>query len=163
MFDFWRFAEKSQCNFSLLWPASPRSTMAPPNKINKEVVESSRKFEAEQYIFKYGFKDTILYNLAVGASLEDDDLRFWLIIFACPLLTTHHRRYLYEKNESFEPVQTMGTLPGIGFLDKVVKGDVPGLCVDLGNLLHAEHYIKIYRQVNFYFLQLLNVWICTEI
>lgn len=41
----------------------------------------------------------------------------------------------------------MGTLPGIGFLDKVVKGDIPGLSVDLGNLLHAEHYIKIYRQV----------------
>ena len=62
-------------------------------------------------------------------------------------LITHHPRYLYEKHESFEPVQTMGTLPGIGFLEKVVKGDVPGLCVDLGNLLHAEHYIKIYRQV----------------
>ena len=41
----------------------------------------------------------------------------------------------------------MGTLPGIGFLDKLVKGEVPGLNVDLGNLLHAEHYIKIYRQV----------------
>ena len=45
----------------------------------------------------------------------------------------------------------MGTLPGIGFLEKVVKGDVPGLCVDLGNLLHAEHYIKIYRQVKCFF------------
>ena len=56
--------------------------MAPPNKINKEVVESSVKFEAEQYIFKYGFKDTILYNLAVGASLEDNDLRFGLMIFS---------------------------------------------------------------------------------
>ena len=39
----------------------------------------------------------------------------------------------------------MGTLPGIGFLDKVVKGEIPGLSVDLGSLLHAEHYIKIYR------------------
>ena len=58
-----------------------------------------------------------------------------------------HSRFLYEKHRSFEPVQTMGTLPGIGFLDKVVKGDIPGLSVDLGNLLHAEHYIKIYRQV----------------
>ncbi len=47
----------------------------------------------------------------------------------------------------------MGTLPGIGFLEKVVKGDIPGLCVDLGNLLHAEHYIKIYRQVKCFFLQ----------
>ena len=52
----------------------------------------------------------------------------------------------------------MGTLPGIGFLDKVVKGDVPGLCVDLGNLLHAEHYIKIYRQVKFFLaFELMNV------
>ena len=133
--------------------------MAPTNKINKEVVESSKKFEAEQYIFKYGFKDTILYNLAVGASLENDDLRFWLMIFSCPFLITYHRRYLYEKHERFEPVQTMGTLPGIGFLEKVIKGDVPGLSVNLGNLLHAEHYIKIYRQVKLFFLQLLNLWI----
>ena len=52
--------------------------MAPPNKINKEVVQTSTKFEPEPYIFKYDFKDTILYNLAVGASVEDEnDLRFY--------------------------------------------------------------------------------------
>ena len=56
-----------------------------------------------------------------------------------------HSRYLYENHKDFGPVATMGTLPGIGFLDKVVKGEIPGLSVDLGSLLHAEHYIKIYR------------------
>ena len=87
MFDDLQRRAQSQSGLTLtilsLSSAEPLTrTMAPPNKINKEVVESSVKFEAEQYIFKYGFKDTILYNLAVGASLEDDDLRFGLMIFS---------------------------------------------------------------------------------
>ena len=80
MFDDLQRRAQSQSGLPLtiLSSAEPLTrTMAPPNKINKEVVESSIKFEAEQYIFKYGFKDTILYNLAVGASVEDEnDLRF---------------------------------------------------------------------------------------
>ena len=85
MFDDLQRRAQSQSGLTLTTPSSAEPltrTMAPPNKINKEVVESSVKFEAEQYIFKYGFKDTILYNLAVGASLEDDDLRFGLMIFS---------------------------------------------------------------------------------
>ena len=50
--------------------------MAPTNKINKEVVETSQKFKPAPYAFKYNFKDTILYNLAVGASTQEpEDLK----------------------------------------------------------------------------------------
>ena len=88
VFDVWHLQRNAplslQSALTNLSPSclEPRTrTMAPSNKINKEVVESSIKFEAEQYIFKYGFKDTILYNLAVGASVENEnDLRFWLMI-----------------------------------------------------------------------------------
>ena len=34
---------------------------------------------------------------------------------------------------------------GIGFLAQLVAGEVPGLEVDLGSLLHAEHYLKLHR------------------
>ena len=52
------------------------SAMAPTNKINKEVVETSQKFKPAPYTFKYNFKDTILYNLAVGASTQEpEDLK----------------------------------------------------------------------------------------
>ena len=51
--------------------------MAPTNKINKEVVETSQKFKPAPYTFKYNFKDTILYNLAVGASTQEpEDLKY---------------------------------------------------------------------------------------
>ena len=34
---------------------------------------------------------------------------------------------------------------GIGFLAQLVAGEVPGLEVELGSLLHAEHYLKLHR------------------
>ena len=34
---------------------------------------------------------------------------------------------------------------GIGFLAQLVAGEVPGLEVELGSLLHAEHYLKLNR------------------
>ena len=54
-------------------------------------------------------------------------------------------RFIYENDANFGPLPTMGTLPGIGFLDKLVEGEISDLNINLEKLLHAEHYMKIYR------------------
>lgn len=45
-------------------------------KFTPEIVEIAKRFPTKPYKFNYDFKDVILYNLAIGASVEDsDDLR----------------------------------------------------------------------------------------
>ena len=45
------------------------------SKLNADIVTKSKKFKTEPYTFDYNFKDTILYNLAVGASADAENLR----------------------------------------------------------------------------------------
>ena len=45
------------------------------SRITADIVANSKKYETEPYSFNYNFKDTILYNLAVGASVDAENLR----------------------------------------------------------------------------------------
>jgi len=98
--------------------------------ITNEIVEHAKRYQPAPYKYSYDFKDTILYNLSVGASAQPNQSEF---------------RYVYEKDPLFRPLPTMGTLPGIEFLDKLINGDIPNLEVDLNSVLHAEQYLKILR------------------
>ena len=56
-------------------PLTTTSNMA-QGKFTPEIVEIAKRFPTKPYKFNYDFKDVILYNLAIGASVEDsDDLR----------------------------------------------------------------------------------------
>ena len=43
--------------------------------INNNIVTKCKNYETKPYVFNYTFKDTILYNLAVGASVDAEDLK----------------------------------------------------------------------------------------
>ena len=46
------------------------------SKFSPEIVEIAKRFPTKSYEFNYNFKDVILYNMAIGASVRDnDDLR----------------------------------------------------------------------------------------
>ena len=45
------------------------------SKITANIVAESKKYKTKPYSFNYNFKDTILYNLAVGASVDAENLR----------------------------------------------------------------------------------------
>ena len=62
-----------------------------------------------------------------------------------PYVRGYLARFVYENDANFGPLPTMGTLPGIGFLEKLVEGEIPGLNINMEKLLHAEHYLKIHR------------------
>jgi len=98
--------------------------------ITKEIVENAKRYQPSPYRYSYDFKDTIFYNLSVGASAQPNQSEF---------------RYVYENDPLFKPLPTMGTLPGLGFLDNLVNGEIPNLEVDLKSILHAEQYLKIIR------------------
>jgi len=84
-------------------------------------------YQAQPYAFTYSAKDTILYNIAVGASTVDED----------------GLRFLYEDHPLFSPLPTLGVLPGLAWLTTLVEGGVPGIVVDLDRVLHGEQYMKI--------------------
>lgn len=88
--------------------------------------ETSAK-SGEKYSF--GFKDLILYALAVGASLADED----------------DLRYLYENHESFGPIPSYFVIPAlINFMSSdSLENLVPGKTVSLANILHGEQYLEI--------------------
>ena len=116
-------------------------------KFSQEIVEIAKRFPTQPYEYEYDFKDVILYNLSVGASVADyDNLRYNLLSLILDYeYVFSFFRYVYEKAPLFCPLPTIGTLPGIGFLEKLVGGEISGLDINLANLLHAEHYLKVYR------------------
>ena len=52
--------------------------MAIQSKIDKDAVSAAKKSQPASYNYQYDFKDTILYNLSVGASTQGKSgLRYW--------------------------------------------------------------------------------------
>jgi len=86
-------------------------------------------FTSEPYYFTYTFKDLILYALGVGVSTTDDN----------------GLRFLYENHEDFSALPTFGVIPAMSGLDGLITGKVPGLEIELMNVLHGEQYMKILK------------------
>ena len=88
----------------------------------EKTVSDAIGFVSEPYLFSYDFKEVISYNLAVGAS------------------TTQQAglRYLYEDEEGFCPLPTFGVIPALSGTGGLVTGSVPGLNIDLQNVLHGR-------------------------
>lgn len=54
-------------------------------------------------------------------------------------------RYLYENHESFSVLPTFGVIPALSGLEALVTGQVPGLEIELANVLHGEQYVELIR------------------
>ena len=82
-------------------------------------------FVSQPFEFNYNFKDVIIYNLGVGASIKDG------------------LQYLYEGHDKFSPIPSFAVIPGFAGMGVLFTGEIPDLEVDLTKVLHGEHYFKI--------------------
>ena len=54
---------------------------------------------------------------------------------------------LYENSEGFAPLSSFGVIPAFGGLALLVSGEVPGLSINLANVLHGEQYTEILNPI----------------
>merc|ERR1719369_716371 len=92
-------------------------------------VRAAIGYKSAPYKFSYSCRDTCLYNLAVGVSTADKG----------------SLKFLYEGHPCFAPLPSFGVLPGLSWLDSLVNGGVPGLTVELNNVLHGEQFLQVYK------------------
>jgi len=92
-------------------------------------VKDAIGYESKPYNFKYSFREAIIYALSVGVSTED----------------ANGLRFLYEDHPQFGPLPTFGVIPAMSGTDGLVTGGVPGLEIDLTQVLHGEQYIKVVK------------------
>ena len=84
-------------------------------------------FVSQPFEFNYNYKDVIIYNLGVGASIRDG------------------LKYLYEGHDSFSPIPSFAVIPGFAGMGVLFTGEIPGLDIDLTKVLHGEHYFRIVK------------------
>jgi len=92
-------------------------------------VKDAIGYVSKPYNFRYSFREAIIYALSVGVSTED----------------TNGLRFLYEDHPQFGPLPTFGVIPAMSGTDGLVTGGVPGLEIDLTQVLHGEQYIKVVK------------------
>lgn len=92
-------------------------------------VKDAIGYESKPYNFRYSFREAIIYALSVGVSTED----------------SNGLRFLYEDHPQFGPLPTFGVIPAMSGTDGLVTGGVPGLEIDLTQVLHGEQYIKVVK------------------
>ncbi|XP_015435698.1 PREDICTED: peroxisomal multifunctional enzyme type 2 [Dufourea novaeangliae] len=81
----------------------------------------------------YNYRDTILYALGVGATVQEpSDLR-----------------YLYENHDNFAALPTFYVLHGPMYTmsSTIFEDGLPGLQLDPMKMLHGEQYIEVYKPV----------------
>ncbi|KAM3719534.1 Peroxisomal multifunctional enzyme type [Dirofilaria immitis] len=79
-------------------------------------------------LFRYTARDTILYALAVGTSVEDQ------------------LHYLYENHNEFEALPTFVMGPALQAAITEI-GKWPGINFDLTKILHGEQYLELFTRV----------------
>ncbi|XP_033333627.1 peroxisomal multifunctional enzyme type 2 [Megalopta genalis] len=81
----------------------------------------------------YTTRDTILYALGVGATVQD----------------TSDMRYLYENHEDFAALPTFYVLYGPVFVmsSRIFEEGLPGFQIDPMKMLHGEQYLEVYKSV----------------
>jgi len=90
----------------------------------------AQKWVSEPSEYEYTHNDTILYNLGIGAGPNKEP---------CEL------KYIYENHEDFMAVPSFAIVPAFRALG---LGGIPGLEINLANILHGEQYIKIHKPFN---------------
>ncbi|VDK69335.1 unnamed protein product [Litomosoides sigmodontis] len=79
-------------------------------------------------LFRYTSRDTILYALAVGASVEDQ------------------LQYLFENHSEFATLPTYVFGPALQATITEI-GEWPGITFDLTKILHGEQYLELFTRV----------------
>uniref|UniRef100_A0A8C5H2L7 Hydroxysteroid (17-beta) dehydrogenase 4 n=1 Tax=Gouania willdenowi TaxID=441366 RepID=A0A8C5H2L7_GOUWI len=79
--------------------------------------------------FTFDHTHCILYALGVGMSTKDPD----------------HLRFLYEGDQDFSCLPTFGVIPSQSVLMDGGLSSVPGLNIDLTQVLHGEQYLELYK------------------
>ncbi|XP_038625384.1 peroxisomal multifunctional enzyme type 2 isoform X2 [Tachyglossus aculeatus] len=86
-------------------------------------------YKISPWTFEYSKLETIIYALAVGASVKNpDDMKF-----------------VYEGNANFSCLPTFGVLPAQKSLLTGLLTEIPGVHINMGKLLHGEQYLEVYK------------------
>ncbi|XP_076668562.1 peroxisomal multifunctional enzyme type 2 isoform X2 [Andrena cerasifolii] len=100
-------------------------------------MSSAKHFDSVEggnvYKHTYNYRDTILYALGVGATVEDpSDLR-----------------YLYENHENFAVLPTFYVLYGPMYCmsSSMFEENLPNFQLDPTKILHGEQYIEVHKTV----------------
>ncbi|CCE64184.1 hypothetical protein TPHA_0G03440 [Tetrapisispora phaffii CBS 4417] len=119
---------KSVVNFSS-GTTNPSSTTESSMSILQSIqnAQSSALRAKSDGIFKYTFKDSILYNLGLGC-------------------TASELKYVYENDPSFQILPTFAVIP---FMNSTASLDFTKLCdnFNYAMLLHGEQYFKLHSTI----------------
>ncbi|XP_029017280.1 peroxisomal multifunctional enzyme type 2 [Betta splendens] len=96
------------------------SGMNPTDAVGQKLTPNTLSFNSTQ---------CILYALGVGMSTKDPD----------------HLRFLYERHEDFSCLPTFGVIPAQAVMMEGGLSSIPGLNIDLTQVLHGEHYLELYK------------------
>nr|XP_018917446.1 PREDICTED: peroxisomal multifunctional enzyme type 2 isoform X1 [Bemisia tabaci] len=91
---------------------------------------SSSSGEVES-VFEFRSKDSIIYNIGIGANVQNPS----------------ELKFLYENHEDFAVLPSYAIIPGqMAFFESdLVQNAVPGKSVDLSQILHGEQYIELLK------------------
>ncbi|XP_044131825.1 peroxisomal multifunctional enzyme type 2 [Bufo gargarizans] len=81
--------------------------------------------------YQYSSIHPILYALGVGMSTKDPD----------------HLKFLYEMSDDYSCLPTFGVIPAQAATMGGGLASVPGLNIDLTQMLHGEQYLEVYKPI----------------